>query len=1130
MKDTWKEQLQRALRKKFGSKKGAAYYTKYKNAFSASYQYDYDITSAVDDISKLEELSAKKPLGIYLSQRKKAKELKDVTEKILSLRLFQLDKSTSLSDILPILENMGLRTLTEHPYRIKTNKNQECSICEFNVSYSKILSNATINKLTPIFQDAFIRVISNECESDGLNALVLSNGLTWREISILRAYMKYLHQTGFRFSQLYIEKTIVNNAAIAENLVEFFKLKYNPKRKSFSKNAIKKLESKIQKSLDAIHSLDEDKIMRRFWQLINATLRTNYFQMLSRDKPKEYLSIKMESKQIPELPLPYPLYEIFVYATRFEAIHLRSAKVARGGIRWSDRREDFRTEILGLMKAQKVKNAVIVPSGAKGGFVLKALQTNADREIIKKEVTHCYKQFIRGLLDLTDNIKNDKIIHPDDVVCYDDYDPYLVVAADKGTATFSDIANSISKEYKFWLGDAFASGGSAGYDHKKIGITARGTWESIRRHFQECDINIDKTDITVVGIGDMSGDVFGNGMLYSKQIKLIAAFDHRHIFLDPNPNPETSYKERLRLFKLPISSWEDYQKKWLSKGGGIFKRSEKSIALSPEIKKCLEIQDNSLTPNELIRAILKAPVDLLFNGGVGTYVKSSTESHADVGDRTNEFCRINGDELKCRVVAEGGNLGFTQLGRVEYALQGGRINTDFIDNSAGVDCSDHEVNIKIILEKEMGKGRLDEKKRNILLANMTDEIADFVLLDNYNQALAMGFSCAHANHYSSLYQEYIRDLEVYADLDRVVEYLPNDKTLLERKAAGKGLTRPEMAVLLAYTKIHIKNELLKSNLPENPYFNEVLEAAFPPMLNRYFGKKLQKHRLRREIIATQLSNQVVNKMGITFIYRLHLETGATVADIIRAYTISAQIFEAHHSEKLIESLNFKIPFSLQYELLHHIRHLLNLSTRWFLHRKSYCKNIAETISHFSAQLKKVDKLVPSLMTGQTRTYLLSLADQFIKSGINKEIARRIASYRALYTTLNVIEASSQEKFDLYKTAHVYFDVGKEFNLVWFRDQIANDSREGHWNALARVTLRDQLDILQKQLTIMIMKNNKKESNITKLIRQWMDSHRATMVRWEEILQILHRNTTIDYTTFFIALRELSSRIHIAAAK
>lgn len=804
----WKEELLAKLNQKLGSKKGSSLYEKYSASFPTSYTEDCDIETALADILQMEKLSADHPLEIDLY------EANNDSEYPLHMRLFQFQQPIPLSDILPMLEHMDLRTYNEHPYEINLGKNK-IWISDFSVTYP----HATIPDIAAVkdlFEDALVHTRYGDNENDGFNKLVLGAQLSWREVTIVRAYAKYLQQTRFRFSQAYIERTVSLHPDITKNLVKLFIVMHDPNQKAREKN-VDTINKDIQQALESVTSLDEDRILRRFWDVIKATLRTNYFQTQD-NQPKKYLSFKLCSDKIPELPLPHPLYEIFVYAPHFEGIHLRSAKVARGGIRWSDRREDFRTEILGLMKAQKVKNSVIVPSGAKGGFVLKALSPHATREIIQQEVTACYKSFIRGLLDLTDNIIKNKIVRPNNVVCYDDPDPYLVVAADKGTATFSDTANSISKEYDFWLGDAFASGGSAGYDHKKMGITARGAWESIKRHFRELDIEVEKAQFTTVGIGDMSGDVFGNGMLYTKNIKLVAAFDHRHIFLDPNPNAEKTYDERLRLFNLPTSSWDDFNRKYLSAGGGIYPRSSKSIAISAEVKKVLEISENSLTPNELIRAILRAPVELLFNGGIGTYVKATNETHADVGDKTNEFCRINGDELRCRIVGEGGNLGFTQLGRVEYALKGGLINTDFIDNSAGVDCSDHEVNIKILLNKEVTAGNLTEKQRNQFLAKMTNQVARLVLQDNYNQALVMSFSAVNSARYTNLYESFLKDLESSGTIDRAVEFLPDEKKINERKTAGIGFTRPELAVLLAYAKIHIKNELLKSTIPDDPFF------------------------------------------------------------------------------------------------------------------------------------------------------------------------------------------------------------------------------------------------------------------------------------------------------------------------
>ncbi|HCU5992073.1 TPA: NAD-glutamate dehydrogenase [Legionella pneumophila] len=1118
MTNSWKDKLQKQLTQQFGSPKGKQLIDKYTETMSMSYCEQHTPEEAIQDILQIEKLSKDNPLVIDFYENTSS-------QYPLHIKLYRYETPIPLSDILPMLENMGLRTYTERPYKIKTRDRQLFWISDFNVTYSKT-DSLNITQVKDIFAEALISINLGICENDGFNKLVLCAGLSWREITILRAYAKYLHQIGIRYSQSYIEKTIEMHAAIARDLIHFFYLKFDLKRKSSFQKEMSAFEQKIQTSIDAISSLDEDRIMRYFWSLMKATLRTNYFQKNHEGLPKGYLSFKLKSTEIPDLPPGQPLYEIFVYSTRFEGIHLRSTKVARGGIRWSDRPEDFRTEILGLMKAQKVKNAVIVPSGAKGGFVLKKPLHAASREQIQQEVISCYKSFINGLLDLTDNLINDKTIPPQNVICYDDPDPYLVVAADKGTATFSDIANSIAKEHGFWLGDAFASGGSAGYDHKKMGITARGAWESVKRHFRELDINIQQQDFTVVGIGDMSGDVFGNGMLYSKHIRLLAAFDHRHIFLDPNPDPLKSYEERLRLFNLPTSSWEDYNLQLISKGGGVYKRSNKSIPISPQVKKALAIEANALTPNELIRALLKAPVDLLFNGGIGTYVKATTESHADVGDKTNEFCRINGAELNCKVVGEGGNLGFTQLGRVEFALKGGFINTDAIDNSAGVNCSDHEVNIKILLDKEIRERKLTEKKRNQLLSRMTDEVADLVLQDNYNQALILSISAAHSSHYSGLYQDYMKELEKWVNLDRSVEFLPDDKKLLERKTTGAGLTRPELAVLMAHTKIHIANELLKSHLPDDSYFTTFLETGFPISLRKPYAKALPKHPLSREIIATQLSNKLVNNMGITFMYRMLMETGMSIADIACAYTISACIFQTDVLQNLIDSFQDKISLSTQYELLHHIRQLLNLATRWFLHNNRLTGGIEKNIKNYGKSVKKLEQLIPKLMGGVTKEYLEKLITQFVSIGIEKDMAQKIAITRALYTSLNIIEVATQNKFDLSLTAETYFKVGSQFNLVWFRDQIANDSREGHWNTMARLSLRDELDNLQRRLTIAILTTNTKERTSEKLINYWLEQNHPIQKRWEKLLEMLLGSENIDYTIFFIALRELSSLIQV----
>lgn len=1106
---TWKEQLQNQLFATYKKKKAIELTNKYFHGFPHSYKDEYSIETAVSDIEYIERLSAENPLQIKLYL------LSEQNEYPMHLRLFQWQKPIPLSDILPMLENFDLRTDNERPYKILLEDNQLVWISDFAVTYSKPIE---IDKVSELFKDAFLKIYLGLAENDGFNKLILGASLHWREVMILRTYAKYLRQVSFRFSQHYIEKVLADNPALVRDLVDFFIARLDPSKGEKSKHESSVIEISITKSLDAVTNLDEDRTIRRMFELIKATLRTNYFQTDHNGQLKEYLSVKLNSRTIPEMPLPIPLYEIFVYSPRFEAIHLRNTKVARGGIRWSDRREDFRTEILGLMKAQVVKNAVIVPSGAKGGFVLKT--TPSTREALQIEVINCYKSFIRGLLDITGNIIKNKYIQPKNVVCYDDFDPYLVVAADKGTATFSDIANDIAKEYHFWLGDAFASGGKTGYDHKKMGITARGAWESIKRHFRELNIDVMKTDVTVVGIGDMSGDVFGNGMIYSKHIKLIAAFDHRHIFIDPTPDTEISYYERVRLFNLPTSSWEDYNTKLISKGGGVFKRSAKSIVITTQMKQVLGIDDNALAPNDLIRAILKAPVDLLFNGGIGTYVKASTQSQADVGDRVNDYCRVNGGELRCKVVGEGGNLGFTQLGRVEYALNGGIINTDFIDNSAGVDCSDHEVNLKILLDAEVQQHKLSEKKRNELLTSVTDEVADLVLDDNYEQALVMSFSANNAKKMIGLHTNYIKELENLGILNRQVECLPDEKTLIERKAAGEGLTRPELAVLLAYTKIFIKHELLKTGLPEDGYLKQVIELAFPISIRKKYRDAMYHHRLHRDIIATQLSNYVVNEMGITFVYRLQMETGATVDEIVRAHAVASRIYGTRELQKLIESLDYKIPMSEQYEMLYYIRTLIALSTRWFLHSGLLKEDVGKLIEHFSVRIKTLEEITPNLMAGLTKQYLETLTGRFLKAGLPKDTAKRIATYRAIYTSLNIIDVSTKNNFDLVKTAKVYFAAGEKVNLLWFRDQIGNDTREGHWNALARLTLRDELDIAQRALTIAIINADRKETNTSTLIKNWIAKNRRALERWERLLTMLHESSLVDYSMFFIAMREL----------
>jgi glutamate dehydrogenase len=1111
MNNRWQDELQEKLIALEGRDKGLALFEAYYPSIATDYCTVCSPELAVSDIQNLERLSAARPFAITLYQS---------ADSNLHMRLFQLDHPLPLADVLPTFENLDLRTYSVCPYQLEKSA-KKFWINDFTVQYVRT-GELQIEKINTKLAETFFKTQYGICENDGFNKLVLGAQLSWHEIVVLRAYAKYLKQIGFRFSQDYIQQALVNNALMAKDLINYFLTKFSSKCKS---EQIIEIESNILLKLEDVVNRDEDEIIRRILELIKATLRTNYFKHQANQQPTEYLSMKLNSRDITDLPLPSPLYEIFTYSPRFEGIHLRNEKVARGGIRLSDRREDFRTEILGLMKAQKVKNAIIIPSGAKGGFVLKSLASGNTRETIQANIIHCYQSFIRSLLDLTDNLKNGKAIKPSQVVCYDDDDPYLVVAADKGTATFSDTANSISKEYNFWLGDAFASGGSTGYDHKKMGITARGAWESVKRHFYELDINVFENDFTVIGIGDMSGDVFGNGLIYTPHSKLVAAFDHRHIFLDPNPNPETTYQERIRLFNLSISSWEDFNPTLISSGGGVYKRSSKTIPLSPQVQTLLGIKTDRLSPNQLIRALLKAPIDLLWIGGIGTYVKSTQESHAEVGDKANDYCRINGMELRCKVVGEGGNLGFTQLGRIEYALNGGFINTDFIDNSAGVDCSDHEVNIKILLDNEIQKQKIDEKQRNKILLEMTQEVADSVLRDNYNQALTMNLANFHSTRNISKYIDYIGELEANDVLNRAVEFLPDDKNLFARRTAGISLTRPELAILLAYTKIHLKTEILNSDIPQYPFFTRYLYSAFPASLQQTYTKELANHILRNEIIATQLSNQVINETNILFVHNLQYETSASVSEIVRSYIMASEIFSTSELLRLIESFDNIINPHLQYQLFGYIHQLTNRATRWFLRHKEFTfQNLEKNIAYFIGSIQSLDNLMPTLISDSLKRFYDSLSIEFIKVGIPIEHARRITSARAMHAALNIIEVASKNQSDLFNTAKIYYTIDDKFNFSWFRSQIAKDSREGYWESLTRLTLRDEFDSLQKKITQLIIKNYPNAQEDSEVVELWISEHESIRQHWEKMLKRIQNSNTVDYITFFLAIRELSHLI------
>lgn len=1109
---TWQDELKDALEEHCGEERGNDLLKRYQNAFPAGYQETFQARIAVIDIEYFETLSKKHPLAMSLYRPL------EEAEAVIRFKLFRSGATIPLSDVVPILEHMGLRIISERPYEINPKNGQEAIwINDYRMVYKKgeILDIDTVKDL---FQDAFDAIWDGRAENDGFNHLALGAKLTWREIMVLRAYAKYLWQAGFTFSQDHVEDTLTANPEISAMLIELFKFRFDPDQyieyTAESQQLVQK--QRIEKALENVTNLNEDRILRRYMEVILATIRTNYYQ----SDLKSYFSFKLLSKKVPELPLPIPMYEIFVYSPRVEAIHLRVAKVARGGIRWSDRREDFRTEILGLMKTQQVKNSVIVPMGAKGGFVVKKMPEQGTRDEIMKEVVYCYETLIRGLLDLTDNYKGNNIISPSKMVCYDDSDPYLVVAADKGTATFSDIANAISKEYGFWLGDAFASGGITGYDHKKMGITARGAWESVKRHFHELGQDIENSPFTAIGIGDMAGDVFGNGMLLSKKIKLIAAFNHEHIFIDPNPDPEISFAERQRLFQLPRSTWNDYNPALISKGGGVYLRSAKSIDLSPEAQKALDFKQEKIIPTELIRVILKSPVDLFWNGGIGTYVKATFESHLAVGDRMNDALRVNGAELRARVVGEGGNLGFTQYGRIEYAKLAGRLNTDAIDNSGGVNCSDNEVNIKILLNDVVDLGELTEKHRNEILAEVQDEVGELVLKNNKLQPKAISVAVSQAADNLEMHGRLIREMERTGKLDRLLECLPDKEEIANRKLLKQGLTRPEISVLMAYSKTVLKEALLDSHLPEDVYFQKELELAFPVPLQTRFKQYMPRHRLKREIIATQVSNAVINEMGISFVSRLIDETGSEPPDIIRAYTVSREIFKAQELYNLIDVLT-NVDAETQFKMLHEINRLIRRGTRWFLrNRRRESMDLIEIIRYFTPKVAELSAVLPGFLAGYGSDMEV-VAEQLIQSNVPKDLAYRIGCMSAMFSALDIVEAATINKFPVEKVATIYYAVGTRLQLGWFRELIKNHAVSNHWEALARATFRDDLDRQQRNLTVNIMHINGQALNEPEhLIDTWFGKHHILVSRWEYFATELKNFPEADFTMFAVALREL----------
>ena len=1114
---TWEDKLQSALLESAGEARGNELNRKYCNAFARSYKDEVLPSAAVVDIEKLELLNDDNKLEMLFYRPQE-----EANSNIVRLSLFHKDEPIHLSDVMPMLENFGLRVIGETPYSVKTSDGSINWIMDFSMLLDS-KGIADFDKVSARFRAALTSVWSNRLENDGFNRLVLMGGLTGREASILRAYAKYMRQVGVTFSQSYIESTLANYPHIGTQIVNLFAKKFSVKSPA-SVKTLDKLIAQIYVELENVANLDDDRIIRLYVDMIIATLRTNYFQKDATGQFKSYVSFKVNPSLIPDMPLPLPAFEIFVYSPRVEGVHLRGGKVARGGLRWSDRREDFRTEVLGLVKAQQVKNTVIVPVGSKGGFVCKQLPT--DRDAFFKEGQECYKIFIRGLLDITDNIIQGEIVPPVDVTRHDEDDAYLVVAADKGTATFSDIANGIANEYNFWLGDAFASGGSVGYDHKKMGITAKGGWESVKRHFREMDIDTQTTDFTVVAIGDMAGDVFGNGMLLSKHIRLQVAFNHLHIFIDPAPDSAASYPERERLFNLPRSSWEDYNKDLISAGGGVFSRAAKSITLTSEMKKMLGTKKASMTPNELIKACLMMEFDLLWNGGIGTYIKSSKESDADVGDRANDALRINGRELGAKVFGEGGNLGATQLGRIEFAAKGGRVNTDFIDNVGGVACSDNEVNIKILLNGLVTAGDLTRKQRDELLYSMTDEVAQLVLKDCYRQTHTLSITQSKGSSTLKEKVRFIHALEKEGKLNRAIEFIPSDEELAERAAAGKDLTRPELSVLVSYAKMVLKESLVTDEITENPYYRQLLVKSFPLPLREKFNAAMDNHPLRKEIIATKLANNIVNDMGLNFMVRMHEETGANEAEVALCYSVASEVFQMRDTWSAIVALDNKIPAAVQTEMLYQLRRTVRRATRWFLRHRNKSQNIEQTIAFFAPTFADLSANLTSYMVEKESERLDKAAEKLIDSAVPAELATRIVSLSSLFSVMDLAEVAANSGHSIDMVSNTYFKLGARMGLHWFLVQITNQPVANHWQALARASYREELDWQQRTLSEVVLNNfSGDDKDVDGQIDQWMDSQDLLLQRWKQMLAEFKTSQSHDFAKFSVALRELMLLSH-----
>lgn len=1156
---SWAQGLDEALQVRYPADEAARLSRAWAAAFPASYKADYEVEDAVEDIAKFEsfpETTADNvdPLLTVYKRPGTAVLTEDAR-----IRLY-LTRPQSLTEILPFFHNLGLKVLDQRPFDVQRADGRQFFLYDLGLRYPRGVDPVATGDL---LAGAFCAAMRGDAESDAFDALVIREGIDWRRVAILRAYAKYLRQLGSTNSYGFIADTLRANAKATHALLELFEAKFNPdsfapdlfdpelaKRRlgdsdaegdvfeegsselSHRTQAIHAARQTLADAIDAVPVLDADRLLRSLASLVEATLRTNFYL----DKP--YISVKLNPSSIPAAPAPRPKFEIWVYSPRVEGVHLRFGPIARGGLRWSDRREDFRTEILGLVKAQTVKNAVIVPTGAKGGFYPKSLPDPAeDRAAWLAEGQESYRTFIRGLLDVTDNLvpdpdggSNGRVLAPPRVVRHDGDDYYLVVAADKGTAAFSDIANALAAEYGFWLGDAFASGGSVGYDHKQMGITARGAWESVRHHFSELMIDSRAEDFTVVGIGDMSGDVFGNGMLLSNHIKLVAAFDHRHIFLDPAPDPATSYAERERLFKLPRSSWADYNRTKLSEGGGVFSRTEKSIALTEQVRLALGLEEGTtaMSPPELLRAVLTAPVDLLYNGGIGTYVKASTESNADVGDKSNDAIRVDAKHLRTHIIAEGGNLGVTQRGRIEAALAGILVNSDAIDNSAGVDCSDHEVNIKIFLDRMISAGRMSGAERTGFLHSLQGEVGRLVLKTNDDQNVLLLTDKQLALEWSPSFERTMDWLESVVGLDRGLEYLPSNEELQERVLTGKGLTTPELAVLAAYAKIELARELTDGGLSDDPWFSQTLHDYFPKQVSERFGEHLSGHPLRRQIVATVVANDMINMGGIAFAFRAMEETTVSATAIARGFVVMRQIWDFDSVTRAIAQLPASTPSEHGAAVALDMRRLLDRSVRWYVTHDFRDKPIADALARLERPMALMRANFTSFLHGINLAHSQKRLAHTDSVGLPHALGIRASELLVSYGLLDISAVAEELQEPVEAVAEVYFAVFERISAIPLLEHITMLPRDTHWESLARAALRDDMYLVLADMTKAVVRHTPRfsaaASDPVERIMDWERGNIEQLARIQETIQEAIKPGPVDIAALSVAVKLLRAMV------